>query len=60
MSRFKGKLVKMIRDAGSKVDDFSTSPKIKQVLLHWGYDLTKKDDKLMNKNKGLRILRRVL
>ena len=50
----------MIRDAGSKVDDFSTSPKIKQVLLHWGYDLTKKDDKLMNKNKGLRILRRVL
>ena len=42
MSRFRGKLVKMIRDAGSKFDDYSISPKIRQVLLHWGYKLTKK------------------
>ena len=42
-SRFKGKLVKMIKDAGSKYDDYSISPKISQVLLHWGYELTEKD-----------------
>ena len=33
----------MIRGAGSIFDDYSISPKIKQILLHWGYDLTKKD-----------------
>ena len=37
VSRFRGKLVKMIRDAGSKFDDYSISPKIRQILLHWGY-----------------------
>ena len=37
------KLVKMIRDAGSKFDDYSVSPKIRQMLLHWGYELTVKD-----------------
>ena len=43
MNRFKGKLVKMIKDNGSKFDDYSTSPKIRQILLHWGYELTEKD-----------------
>ena len=43
VSRFRGKLVKMIKDAGSKFDDYSVSPKIRQVLLHWGYELTEKD-----------------
>ena len=38
-----GKLVKMIRNAGSKYDDYSISPKIRQILLHWGYELTEKD-----------------
>ena len=28
-SRFRGKLVKMIRDAGSKFDDYSISPKVR-------------------------------
>ena len=42
VSRFRGKLVKMIRNAGSKYDDFSISPKIRQILLHWGYELTEK------------------
>ena len=28
--------------AGSKYDDYSISPKIRQILLHWGYELTKK------------------
>ena len=42
VSRFKVKLVKMIKDAGSKFDDYSISPKIRQILLHWGYELTEK------------------
>ena len=40
VSRFRGKLVKMIKDAGSKVDDDLISPKIRQILLHCGYELT--------------------
>ena len=43
VSRFRGKLVKMIKDAVSKYDDYSISPKIRQTLLHWGYELTEKD-----------------
>ena len=43
VSRFKGKLVKMIKEAGSKFDDHSISPKIRQILLHWGYELAEKD-----------------
>ena len=43
MSRFRGKLVNMIRYAGSKFDDYSISLKIRQILLHWGYELTEKD-----------------
>ena len=43
MSRFRGKLVKMIRDVGSKFNDYSISPKIRQILLHWGFELTEKD-----------------
>ena len=42
-SSFWRKLVKMITDAGSKLDDNSISPKIGQILLHWGYELTEKD-----------------
>ena len=36
-------LVMMIKDAGSKFDDYSISPKIRQILLHWGYELTEKE-----------------
>ena len=43
VSRFRGKLVKMIKDANSKFDDYSISPKTRQILLHWGYELTEKD-----------------
>ena len=42
-SRFRGKLVKMVKDAGSKFDNYSISPKIRQILLHWSYELTGKD-----------------
>ena len=41
--RFRGKLIKMIWNAGSKYDDYSISPKIRQFLLDWGYELTEKD-----------------
>ena len=43
MSRFSGKLVNMVGDAGSKFHDYSISPKIRQILLLWGYELTEKD-----------------
>ena len=33
----------MIKDAGSKFDYYSFLPKIRQILLHWGYELTEKD-----------------
>ena len=33
----------MIRDAGSKLDDYSILPKIRQILLRWGYELTEED-----------------
>ena len=43
VSRFQGKLLKMIKDANSRFDDYSISPKIRQILLHWGYELTGSD-----------------
>ena len=43
VSRFRGKLVKMSKDTGRKFDDYSIPPKIRQILLHWGYELTEKD-----------------
>ena len=43
VNRFKGILVKMIKDAGSKFDDYNISPKIGQILLHWGYELIESD-----------------
>ena len=42
-NRFKGKLIEMIKKAGSKFDDYSISPKIRQILLYWGYELTERD-----------------
>ena len=45
MSRFRGKLVKMIGDADSKFDNYSISPKIRQILLYWGYELTEEVQK---------------
>ena len=42
VSRFRGELVKRIKDASSKFDDYSISSKIRQILLHWSYELTEK------------------
>ena len=33
----------MIKDSGGKLDDYSISPKIRQILFHWGYELKKED-----------------
>ena len=43
VSRFSGELVKIIRDAGSKFGDYSILHRLRQILLHWGYELTEKD-----------------
>ena len=43
VNMFRSKLLKLIRDAGIKFDDYSISPKIRQILLHWGYELTEND-----------------
>ena len=37
VSSFKGKLVKMTTDFDGKFHDYSILPKIRQILLHWGY-----------------------
>ena len=33
----------MIKDATSRFDDYSISPKIRQILLYWGHELTETD-----------------
>ena len=43
VSRFRGKLVKMIKHVGSKYHDYSILPKIRQILLHWDHELIEKD-----------------
>ena len=43
VSSFKSKLIKMIKDVNGRIDDYSISPKIRQVLLHWGYELIESD-----------------
>ena len=43
LSRFRGKLVKMIKNTGSKFNNYSISPKIRQILLHLGNELTELD-----------------
>ena len=33
----------MIKDVNGRFDDYSISPVIRQVLLHWGYELVDDD-----------------
>ena len=40
---FKDKLIKMITNSGGKFDNYSISPKTRQILLHLGYELEKED-----------------
>ena len=32
----------MIKDSGGEFDDYPISPKIRQIFLHWAYELTEK------------------
>ena len=41
----------MIKDINGKFDDYSISPKMRKILLHWGYELTEKDFFIMYKNE---------
>ena len=43
MSRFKGKLVRMIKNVNERFGNYSISPKIRQILLHWDYELVEND-----------------
>ena len=43
LSRIKGKLIKMIKDVNGRFDGYLISPKIRQILLHWGYELVESD-----------------
>ena len=35
----------MIKDKGSKFNDYNILPKIRQIVLHWGYELKGSDIK---------------
>jgi len=48
-SRFRKRLINMIKKKNTNYNDFKISPKIRQTLLHWGYELTSKDY-----NKGIK------
>jgi hypothetical protein len=41
--RWKNRLCKLIFERSGNINDFNISPVIRQVLLHWGYELTKQD-----------------
>lgn len=42
-SRFRKWLIRLISEKKTKYNDYSVSPKIRQTLLHWGYELTSRD-----------------
>lgn len=44
-SRFRRRLINLIKKKKSKYNDYNISPKIRQTLQHWGYKLTKRDYK---------------
>ncbi len=50
--RFRRTLMNKIIKNNTTYDDFSISPVIRQVLLHWGYQLTKKDFDQYKKSKN--------
>ncbi len=42
-SRFRRALINLINKKNTTFDDYTVSPKIRQVLQHWGCVLTQKD-----------------
>jgi hypothetical protein len=43
--RFRKRLINMIKKKKARYNDFTISPKIRQTLLHWSFELTSKDCK---------------
>ena len=41
VNRFKSKLIKMIKDVNGRFDGYSILPKIRRILLQWGYNWLK-------------------
>ena len=41
--RFRKWLIRLIKEKNTSWDDMTVSPKIRQGLLHWGYELTEED-----------------
>jgi hypothetical protein len=41
--RFTKRLANMIKDRNGKLDDYTISPKIRQTLQHWAYQITASD-----------------
>ena len=42
-SRFRRMLINLIKKNNTKYNDFLISPKVRQTLQHWGYQLTERD-----------------
>ena len=42
-SRFKDKLIRMIKDVNGRIYDYCVSPKIRYILLHWCHELVESD-----------------
>jgi hypothetical protein len=47
--RFRNNLISLINKKGGSYNDYEISPKIRQTLQHWGYQLTKRDFDNYNK-----------
>lgn len=45
-SRFRKRLINMLKKKRKKYNDFTVSPKIRQTLQHWGYELTSSDARI--------------
>ena len=43
-SRFRRMLINLIHKKNTRYNDFNVSPRVRQTLQHWGYQLTKKDN----------------
>ncbi len=60
IARFKHNLINQILKSKTKnINDPKISPKIRQVLQHWGYQLTKKDFNLIAKTKKKSIKKKI-
>ena len=53
--RFRRRLMNEVIKKGKKYDDLMLGSVIRQVLLHWGYELTKKDFDEYKKTKKINV-----